>query len=259
MAVDLMISPNTRQTLEHDLESFFWVLLWIVLKYVPCSWDISRRSDFIYNTMNPKVYGQTGGYSKKRFLTSDDELRKNDLQIPTNKRLRKLLIRMKTIVAARHRLDPEKSDEDSEDDDDIDAGVKTSDEMDKEHMRYIRGLTFLKDHVMMFRAFKKALRSDSEWPTNDLAMNQGMIHSTTTDAVGKTGSKRSRSLAEQSGIFSEPSSSKRRGNPFHYCCTSRCTSTLCCLCWVVRCPVVCMMLTVFCTWVIRVMNRCDCN
>jgi len=97
MAADLVESPDIRQTLEHDLESFFWVLLWIVLMQVPCSWNISTRSKFIDNTMNPKVYDRSGGQTKKTFLTADDKLREKDFEIPNNKRLRKLLRAMKTM------------------------------------------------------------------------------------------------------------------------------------------------------------------
>jgi hypothetical protein len=205
MAADLVESPNIQQTLEHDLESFFWVLLWIILMQVPCSWNIYTRSGFVDVTMN--------GQTKKTFLTAD-VLHAEDFEIPNNRRLRKFLTAMKTIVAARHRLGPKKPDEDSEYNHIVDAEAKTSEEDTREYSRYTRGLTFLKDHVTMFRAFEIALfgQSDSEWPTNDPAIYQGMVHSTTTDidAVGNSGSKRSRTVAEGNGVFTEPSSSKRQ-------------------------------------------------
>ncbi len=33
MATELLESPDTRHEVEHDLESFFWVLLWVVLRH----------------------------------------------------------------------------------------------------------------------------------------------------------------------------------------------------------------------------------
>ena len=99
MAVDLVEDPNTLQTLEHDLESFFWVLLWIVLTQVPCSWNIGLRSQFINDTMRPNVYGQSGGQARKTFLTNPYKLRKTDFDIPHNERLCTFLYKMKDIVA----------------------------------------------------------------------------------------------------------------------------------------------------------------
>jgi len=192
MAADLVESSTTVQTAKHDLESFFWVLLWMVLMQVPCSWSIAERSRFINETMGPRPYGQdeNGGKAKKMFLRDDDSLRKGEFDIPNNTALHELLKSLKKIVAARHRLPPDNPNEEAE-------------------SSYKQGLTYLEDHKKMLKEFRKSL--ESEWPTKDPAEYQRITASKSTLAAGKCSSKRSRSTAEQDGISLEPSSSKRRG------------------------------------------------
>jgi hypothetical protein len=216
MAADLVEDPTIPQKLEHDLESFFWVLFWIILMQVPCSWNTAIRSKFIEDTMNPKVYGQSGGQAKKTFLTNPFKLLKADFDIPHNESLRDFLRAMKEIVAARHHpppRNPEDSDSDSiTDDSDTEMTPdQIAEDYKRQHARYDRRLTFLKDHGRMRRTFKVALGpSNQEWPTNDPATYQGIIPTRTTDAVSNCGSKRSRIMAELNGLTG-PSSSKRRG------------------------------------------------
>jgi hypothetical protein len=214
MAADLVECPDTPQTLEHDLESFFWVLLWIILMQVPCTWRIEKRSIFINDTMNPKVYGQSGGPTKMTFLTNEQKLSQEDFEIPNNERLRSLLEAVKKVVAARHRLPPSRPG-DTVYDAFVRTEQKTSDEIQreyrKEYAKYEVGLTFLKDHARMLGTFEAALsaQSEVEWPTNDPAKYQGIMASASTEAACNCGTKRSRSIAEQNGISLPPSSGKR--------------------------------------------------
>jgi hypothetical protein len=47
MAADFVKRSDIPQTLVHDLESFFWVLLWLVLTKVETNWKGGRLSSFI--------------------------------------------------------------------------------------------------------------------------------------------------------------------------------------------------------------------
>jgi hypothetical protein len=217
MAADLVESPDIQQTLEHDLESFFWVLFWIILTQVPCSWNIAIRSKFIEDTINPKVYGQSGGRAKKTFLTNPFKLLKTDFDIPHNERLHNLLKTMKKLVAARHHPSPRKPENYdynpiTDDPDTEMTPDQIAEDYKKQYAWYDRRLTFLKDHGKMRRTFEVALfgPSDSEWPSGDAAIFQGILASRSTIWLGNSGSKRSRTVAEENDIFTEPSSSKRR-------------------------------------------------
>jgi hypothetical protein len=107
MAGDLVESPDTAHTVAHDLESFFWVLLWVVMIYVKTNWDAGKRTTFISNTMSPRVFGTsgtgsggTGGDGKIAFLTSEVTL--NGLRIEGNRPLVLLMKSWKLALAERH-------------------------------------------------------------------------------------------------------------------------------------------------------------
>src|SRR6266849_1953782 len=106
MAADLVERSDIPQTFVHDLESFFWVLLWVVLTRVKTSWTEEQVSNFINGTMNPKVYADYGGWAKVWFLTSKDELSENHFKIPGNPILREFLKGLHSLVAVRHRGPP---------------------------------------------------------------------------------------------------------------------------------------------------------
>jgi hypothetical protein len=209
MAADLVEDPTIPQKLEHDLESFFWVLFWIILMQVPCSWNIAIRSKFIEDTMNPKVYGQSGGQAKKTFLTNPFKLLKADFDIPHNESLRDFLRAMKEIVAPRHHPPPGAPTRPNAYSTPTDPNKNTPD-LETQQSDYLRGLKFLDSHDRIRELFEQA-DVDPGWPTDDRTDYQGRILSRTADAVSNSGSKRSRIMAEQNGLFTEPSSSKRRG------------------------------------------------
>jgi Fungal protein kinase len=72
MAAALIENPQTPHTLEHDLESFFWVLIWAVVSFMPTSLTDAGRSNFLKDTMSPKVYGQCGRREKSQYLRAGD-------------------------------------------------------------------------------------------------------------------------------------------------------------------------------------------
>lgn len=108
MAGDLVQSPETSHVVAHDLESFFWVLLWVTVNFVFTNWEQGMRSFFIDNTMSPPVYGDdgsevtgnTGGDAKIHFLRDDYTL--GQLEIPQCPPLLELINAWKATLAERH-------------------------------------------------------------------------------------------------------------------------------------------------------------
>lgn len=47
MAADLIADPKIPQTFVHDLESAFYVMFWLSLKYLPSSYDPSKRDSVL--------------------------------------------------------------------------------------------------------------------------------------------------------------------------------------------------------------------
>src|SRR5258707_8314756 len=100
MARDLVQQFNIWHTFAHDLESFFWVLLWIVLTRVPTYYTDAVHSGFIHGTMSPKVCSGSRGSVKMNFLVLSHMLeeRVEDFHLPNNPSLHALLVEMKCIV-----------------------------------------------------------------------------------------------------------------------------------------------------------------
>ena len=55
MVADLIQRLNIAHTFVHDLESTFWVLLWVTFAYMPNTWSDVDRSSFLRGTMSPRV------------------------------------------------------------------------------------------------------------------------------------------------------------------------------------------------------------
>src|SRR5258708_19925508 len=70
MAGDLIQQFNIWHTFAHDLESFFWVILWIVLTQVQTYYTDALCSSFIHRTSRPKVCSGIGGPLKRTCLGS---------------------------------------------------------------------------------------------------------------------------------------------------------------------------------------------
>ena len=64
--IDQMNGKHTTHTLEDDLESSIYVLMWMTLMYSETS-DKSQVPSFLSGVLNPKPYGP-GGFSKADFL-----------------------------------------------------------------------------------------------------------------------------------------------------------------------------------------------
>jgi hypothetical protein len=206
MAADLVESPTIRHTFVHDLESFFWVLIWIVLTRVKTSWNVGVRSAFIRGTMSPKIYLNSGGREKKRFLTSQTDLDKDHFSVPGNDHLGPLLDGLRDLVAIRHTLPPSDSPKPF-----YAHTIAGGEQASSQTMEaYEDRKAHLDNHSTMTKIFDTALEAET-WPPNDKAEKLPILRSNSVVGASASGSKRSRSIAEENDVFNEPSSSKRQG------------------------------------------------
>jgi hypothetical protein len=100
MAADLVLKSSIPQTFVHDLESAFWVMIWVALLYLPSNWDTTDRSSFIRGTMNPPVFRGSGGFNKIHYMQSGRSL--SGLRFDGNEILDQLLSNLKMALAVRH-------------------------------------------------------------------------------------------------------------------------------------------------------------
>jgi len=90
MAADLVENPAIPHTPKHDLESIFWVLLWMMLLYMKTSWSIEICSSTLNSMMSPDIYQSSGGRGKLDFMQNPCAL--NDLYMPDNPKMEELLM-----------------------------------------------------------------------------------------------------------------------------------------------------------------------
>jgi len=155
IAGDLVEDPETPQMVEHDLESIFWVLLWVCLLYMKSNMKERIRSSIIKGTMSPPVYSGSGGVNKSNIMTTHLPLQK--LETETNPAMAKLLIRLHELLGERYMKCTEGST--------VDA--TQSDEVLNKHEGV---LTLL--HNAIYDAY------DDWWPECDPAEPQELVVST---------------------------------------------------------------------------------
>ena len=68
MTVDLIKDPTICQTFIHNIESTFFLLLWMSICFVKSSWDKAHRSNFINSIFQPQVFGGSGDSTKVMFM-----------------------------------------------------------------------------------------------------------------------------------------------------------------------------------------------
>jgi Fungal protein kinase len=220
MAADLVRSSDIQHTFIQDLESFFWVLIWIVVTQVKSSWDDEMRTEFLEVTMRPKFYDQnrgkenamssrchiqSGGTTKETFLTST-QLTDGKFDIPGNPTLRDFLIALKRIVAIRYNR-PVKFRPSFGGDKDYGSKLFDFDYENKLKTHQALEDEYFKDHSGILHQFQMAVAA--EWPDNDEAEAQNVLQPRSTTLYGRSSAKRSWSVVE--GGDDSESSNKRKG------------------------------------------------
>jgi serine/threonine protein kinase len=190
MAADL-ISSKIPHPFKHDIESAFWVLMWIVVTYMPTSWDVSRRSFFLKDIMCPKVYGSSGGRNKFYFMTSRSALA--EWSITGNEVLTEFLRTLQLVLAVRHMQPPSSlsllksnllEDLTSLDDENSDPKAKADNpkakagnaQKDSMELFYDKVKPALENHRLVLHMFRMVL-NEPGWPDNDLAEPQHRVPS----------------------------------------------------------------------------------
>ncbi|KAF8502325.1 hypothetical protein F5888DRAFT_1871862 [Russula emetica] len=202
MAAELIERPKIRHTFSHDLESFFWVLMWIVVTRVPTTWDESTRSIFINGVMNPKVYSNIGSTEKSTWLKAGNPLREKGFQIRDNPILHKLAMELYDSVAGQYCPRPSDQAPPTKLNPYILSGRILCKNPEEEDKNYEIGLTFLKDYDTLLKQFEQAL--NAEWPSNDKASLQSIARSNASiHFYSQSQSKRLRPVADEGGPFNK--------------------------------------------------------
>ncbi|KAI9433451.1 hypothetical protein H4582DRAFT_2060874 [Lactarius indigo] len=105
MVVDLIGNPKINQTFIHDIESAFFVLLWMATHYVQAKLQTDHLSGLVNSVFHPQIFRSSGGPGNIMFMHGEEEL--DGLIFHDNAPLTQLLCTLKELLAVRHRKWPE--------------------------------------------------------------------------------------------------------------------------------------------------------
>lgn len=180
MAADLVEGTNIAHTFVHDLESAFWVILWVSLAYMSNSWSTEDRSSFLTQTMSPRVYNTSGGRNKLFFMTSESM---GGFRVIENPVLTDLLMCLKRILAIRHRQRPSELSSkinllailaEIEGKATSELALRSRNLIEQEAKEYDNLMTCLQDHTVILAMIHKALYGNYKWPEDDAATPQDL-------------------------------------------------------------------------------------
>ena len=103
MAADLVVAPKTIHTFVHDLESAFYVVLWLSIKYLGNSWSDRERAMAMIDLFNPHSFDDVGSSSKLNWMTNAIKLL-NAFDVLNNRVLTNVLRSLAEIFQARCRI-----------------------------------------------------------------------------------------------------------------------------------------------------------
>jgi hypothetical protein len=70
MAADLIADPKMNHTFIYDLESAYYLVFWLSIKFLPNSWTPNDRVMVMHNLFNPVAFPDKGSSSKKDWMVS---------------------------------------------------------------------------------------------------------------------------------------------------------------------------------------------
>jgi hypothetical protein len=195
MAADIVASPNVVHTFIHDVESAFWVLVWMTCAYLPISWDVGQRSSFMKETMSPRVFLNTGGVNKRTFLTAESVF--DSITVIENDIFTSLLCYLKGVLRVRHLSLPKAPSA-------LDlmiVGEPMEDLMFRIRIKkHNKEMDRLKNHTFILSMFELALQS-KDWPEHDRAKLQPTVMSNDVQISMWSSSERSSDMAEENNIY----------------------------------------------------------
>jgi hypothetical protein len=199
MAADLVLKSSIPQTFVHDLESAFWVMIWVALLYLPSNWDATDRLSFIRGTMNPPVFRGSGGFNKIHYMQSGRSL--SGLRFDSNEILDQLLSNLKMALAVRHqdRPTPNTNNPYARPRKNV-PEVDTASSGSYATAEHNKLLASLKDHQCILELIHQHLLSPS-WPESDAAKYQPVLQADDAQTPLNSSSKRPWDVVELDGGF----------------------------------------------------------
>ena len=169
MSAALVQNKNAPHTFVDDLESLFYVILWLLVMYTPNSLSPEDRMSFIKSVLDPEQFNGMGGTAKADFLQAQNTLRQ--LKFDNRPKLKSLLIQLATLFSVRYEEKPSKIDFDL-----LDAfGRELHHKQRLPAWRYKERSTNLKSHSHIIKMITECIENPNEWPDDDPAAWQSLF------------------------------------------------------------------------------------
>jgi hypothetical protein len=205
MAADLIERRTTEHGFVHDLESAFYVILWLSVKYLPNTFNYNERGSIINTLFNPPILTD-GATRVKSWWMARGTQNLQKFNITGNDILGEMLRSLVPYFEARYQ-DIEEREKEAEELKRrskgklriLDVAMAKCSKPDttgkRENIdRYLEGL---KDHRRVIEIIETALSMKEEWPENEEFSIQ--VISRLKEELGRASSKRLNSGYEVSG------------------------------------------------------------
>ena len=169
MSAALVKNRDALHTFINDLESIFYVILWLSVMYSPNSLSPAEHTSFIKLVLDPEQFGSTGGTAKADFLQVCTTLWQ--LKFDGQPKLQPLLMNLATFLLVRY--------EDKCTKDDLD--MLTTFEGSQTHKEQLLAWTYekcstdLESHSYIIKVITEYIQCPNEWPDKDPAAQQSLI------------------------------------------------------------------------------------
>lgn len=169
-----MNGKHTTHTLQDDLESSIYVLMWMTLMYSETS-DKSQVPSFLSGVLDPKPYGPTGGFSKADFLKARTFLQR--VAFPGRPALHYLITQLAELFAVRYEEEPTPAQYSNATFLRNNMAVNPDPRFEEAYkatvvFSYKTRTKALEGYQHTIDLFDEALRDPASWPTDDHAVKQ---------------------------------------------------------------------------------------
>jgi hypothetical protein len=173
--ISQMNGDKTTHTIEDDLESSIYVLMWMTLMYSETS-DKGQVPSLLSGVLDPKPYGPTGGFGKADFLKARTFLER--IAFPGRLHLHRLITQLAKLFAVRYETKPTDTEYATADFllQNVSANPDDPRFLEAYHgtivYLYETRMEALKGYEYTIDLFNTALQDPASWPTDDYAVKQ---------------------------------------------------------------------------------------
>jgi hypothetical protein len=102
MAADLVANPRINHTFVHDLESAYYVVFWLSIRFLPNSWTPQKRAIVMHELFNPLAFSDEGASSKQVWMATSSPTHTMTFEVVGNPLLTGLIRSLNQHFHARH-------------------------------------------------------------------------------------------------------------------------------------------------------------